>query len=49
MNFKNKNSLSLKITDRIEIFGANVLIRLFIHCESKKTKHQTLAHNFTKY
>jgi len=20
-----------------------------IHCESKKTRHQTLAHNFTKY
>jgi len=32
--------------------GAGVkvdLSELYIHCVSKKTRHQTLSHNFTKY
>ena len=27
----------------------SVVLSLILHCESKKTRHQTLAHNFTKY
>jgi len=30
------------------IFGGSWLISI-LHCESKKTRHLTLAHNFTKY